>query len=100
MQNLLYLQAELTHQEKDLDELVERDKTDSNRGLYTMDWWSLAESSDDEEGREQWEKVLEIRATLKQYSNAILLFPLTGCSSQAPALSPSLSLLRIPDLSC
>ena len=70
LQNLLYLQAELTHLERDLGELVERDSLDPNRGFYTKDWWSLAESSDEEEGQEQWDKVLQIREKLKEYSKA------------------------------
>jgi hypothetical protein len=74
LQNLLYLQAELTLLEKDLDELVERDKTNPNRGFYTKDWWSLAESSDDEEGQEQWDKVLQIREKLKEYSTTSISF--------------------------
>lgn len=70
LQNLLYLQAELTHLEKDLDELVERDKLDTSREFYTKDWWSLAESSDNEEDQEQWDKVLQIREKLKEYSKS------------------------------
>jgi hypothetical protein len=95
LQNLLYLQAQFTHMEKDLDELVERDKTDTSRVFYTRDWWALAESSEDKEGQEQWEKVVQIRETLKEYSNTSHLFsktgfrkfPLTGWS-EAPGLHP------------
>lgn len=72
LQNLLYLQAELTNLEKDLGELVERDKLDASRGFYAKDWWSLAESSDEEEGQEQWDKVLQIREKLKEYSKVTI----------------------------
>lgn len=67
LQNLLYLQAELTHLEKDLKELAEKDQADPNRLFYTKYWYSLAHSEDDEE-KEQWEKVLQIREKLTEYS--------------------------------
>jgi|SRR5450432_1275086 hypothetical protein len=67
LQNLLYLQAELTHLEEDLEELVEKDQTELSRLFYTKHWYSLAHSEDDEE-KEQWDKVLQIREKLKEYS--------------------------------
>lgn len=70
MQNLLYLQAELTDLEDQLQKLVCRDSEDPNRNFYTKDWWSLSQSEVYEE-REQWEKFLDIRVKLKEYSESI-----------------------------
>ena len=67
LQNLLYLQAEITHLEADLKEVAMRDRADPNRAIYTKYWWYLAQSED----REQWEKVLQIRDKLKEYSKQI-----------------------------
>jgi hypothetical protein len=72
LQNLLYLQAELTHLEGDLKELVEKDQADPSRLFYTKHWYSLAHSEGDEE-KEQWDKVLQIREKLKEYSRGRFL---------------------------
>jgi hypothetical protein len=71
MQNLLYLQAELTELEDQHKRLVCRDSGDPNKNYYAKDWWSLSQSDVDEE-REQWEKFLDIRDKLKEYSWSIL----------------------------
>jgi hypothetical protein len=68
--NLLYLQAELTHLEQELADLAKRDSEHEDRKYYTRDWWSLSQN-DEEEDVEQWEKVLEIRTKLDQYSTHI-----------------------------
>ncbi|KAI1342727.1 hypothetical protein F5Y15DRAFT_266404 [Xylariaceae sp. FL0016] len=69
--NLLYLQAELTQLEHDLEELAERDKATDDRQTYCKDWWSLSQNDEDEEDSEQWEKVLEIRVKLEQYNDSL-----------------------------
>lgn len=43
-QNLLYLQAELTHLEANLKKVADRDGGDPNRELYSKDWWFLAQN--------------------------------------------------------
>ncbi|KAI0134161.1 hypothetical protein BJ170DRAFT_690464 [Xylariales sp. AK1849] len=68
--NLLYLQAELTHLEKELEGIATRDSLHPDRVYFSKDWWSLSQSED--EDSEQWEKVLEIRETLDEYNNALL----------------------------
>lgn len=71
-QNLLYLQAELMHMEYDLQNLAEVDRSSNitQRVIYTKDWWSLSHSKID--GNEkQWQKVLEIRSKLKEYSTML-----------------------------
>ncbi|KAK8123194.1 hypothetical protein PG984_011864, partial [Apiospora sp. TS-2023a] len=70
--NLLYLQAELTHLEQDLDTLIERDANNTARRFYTRNWLSLSQNDDDEEDGEQWDKFLEIREKLDQYNDALL----------------------------
>jgi len=67
LQNLLYLQAELTHLEEDLRKIVANDQAHPGRQFHTKYWYSLAHSENDEE-KEQWDKVLQIRETLKEYS--------------------------------
>ena len=66
--NLLYLQAELTHLEQDLQRLTERDARSLERRFYARDWLSLSQNDDKDEDAEQWDKFLEIRAKLEQYS--------------------------------
>ncbi|KAI8627655.1 hypothetical protein F5Y19DRAFT_440707, partial [Xylariaceae sp. FL1651] len=68
--NLLYLQAELTHLEQDLESLALRDAAHDDRRFFTRDWWSLSQN-EDEEDMEQWEKVLEIRNKLEQYNDTL-----------------------------
>jgi hypothetical protein len=67
LQSLLYLQAELTHLEADLERVAVRDHADPDRAIYAKHWWSLAQSEEDEE-KDQWDKVLQIREKLKEYS--------------------------------
>jgi hypothetical protein len=67
MQNLLYLQAEITHLEAELRRLAQQDVTSGNKPDHVHDWWTLAH--DDELGdAKQWELVLEIREKLEKYS--------------------------------
>jgi hypothetical protein len=65
--NLLYLQAEIIHLEEELDALSSRDAGHQDRTFYARDWWSLSQGEGDED-TEQWEKVLEIRRLLENYS--------------------------------
>jgi type I site-specific restriction-modification system R (restriction) subunit len=65
--NLLYSQAEIIHLEVELESLQVVDKSHPERAFYHRDWWSLANSEEDE-NKEQWQKVLEIRQKLEAYS--------------------------------
>jgi hypothetical protein len=65
----LYLQAELVELEYGLAQLVEQDKRSNsqpNRRGYAKDWWCLSHFEQDGDAA-QWQKVLEIRAKLKEY---------------------------------
>ena len=66
-QNLLYLQAELVYLQDELQELVKADKESGHpiKSVYEKDWRQLRQSQAD--GSEQWQKVLEIRAKLREY---------------------------------
>jgi hypothetical protein len=77
LQNLLYLQAEITHLEAELAELAHRDLRHSSREYFNKDWWSLSQG-EDEEDREQWKKFEELRAKLEIYSMLSLVYPILG----------------------
>ena len=70
-QNILYLQAELHGLEHELEQYAAEDAAaadDETRKLYSRDWQTLAESTDDD--RRQWNTMCRIRAKLKEYSKS------------------------------
>jgi hypothetical protein len=67
MQNLLYLQAEITHLEAELRQIAEDDIKHGGRRHHAHDWWSLSQG-DDEGDTDQWETVVELREKLEKYS--------------------------------
>ncbi|KIY00889.1 uncharacterized protein Z520_03555 [Fonsecaea multimorphosa CBS 102226] len=72
-QNLLYLQAELTQLEQELKQIVQTDRAsdDPTRSLQANHWQLLKNSQ--QEGRDgQFQKVMQIRAVLKEYNEALL----------------------------
>lgn len=79
-QNLLYLQAKLTHLEAELQELAQSDEGEPGRTNYKRDWWSLVRTTDGDPQKMQWKKVLQIRKTLKEYSVHSLPFLTEGLS--------------------
>ncbi|KAI9876633.1 MAG: hypothetical protein M1830_006055 [Pleopsidium flavum] len=74
IQNLLYLQAELSELEVELREIAKEDSQsgDSERVLFNKDWWELSQASEKAGNNLQWIKVLETREKLKVYNNALL----------------------------
>ncbi|KAI9726512.1 MAG: hypothetical protein M1828_001334 [Chrysothrix sp. TS-e1954] len=75
-QNILYLQAELAHLEDQLEQIREEDREsgesgDSEKTLYPRCWRTLSQQLEDGDHTEQYEKVLEIRAKLKEYNEAL-----------------------------
>lgn len=66
----LYLQAELTELELDLDKLREKDRAAGQ--VYHQNWCYLSRSKRDDGGDAQWQKALEIRAKLEEYSRLSL----------------------------
>lgn len=69
MLNLLYLQAEITHLEAELSELVKRDEMRGHQDFHASHWWSLSLGENTSKGDlEQWEKLLQLREKLEKYS--------------------------------
>jgi hypothetical protein len=72
LQNLLYLQAEITYLEEELRQIEIRDiRHGQPRENFQHDWWYLA-NTDTAEDNQQWTKALELRNKLGQYSKQAL----------------------------
>ncbi len=69
-QNLLYIQAELSHLEIELKEIILEDcqSGDEKTRLYNQDWWTLNQASQEGRSPAQMRKILEIREKLQIYS--------------------------------
>ena len=73
-QNILYLQAELFHLETQFRQLAKEDQMsdEQERKDCAVDWWSLQRpikpSAPAIRHRRQWNKFLEIRKKLQEYS--------------------------------
>jgi hypothetical protein len=68
LQNLLYLQAEITYIEEELRQIEIRDiRHGQPRENFPHDWWFLS-SAETPEDAQQWSKVVELRKRLEQYS--------------------------------
>ncbi|MCJ1437533.1 hypothetical protein MMC27_006920 [Xylographa pallens] len=76
MQNLLYLQAELTHLESELDRLAKADIDQGNSGDQIKSWytrnWIILGNVYGNTGNKQWQKMLQIRKKLKEYNSFFL----------------------------
>src|ERR1700754_197450 len=70
--NLLCLQGELLHLEADLIDIVRDDNAsgDSEKIRLQFDLDALINSAGDPDRKPQWEKTMEIRIKLKEYSMA------------------------------
>ena len=70
MRNLLYMQAELLALEDELERSTLNDSLDTSRSAYSKSAEKLRASaqSSDPKDKEQWDKALEVRAKLKEYS--------------------------------
>lgn len=69
-QNLLFLQAEIAHLERELKVIREREeKREDERGLLAQrSWFELSQASEDGEYCPQWTIIQEIRSKLSEYS--------------------------------
>jgi hypothetical protein len=79
--NLLYLQAELVQLEAELQHLAAEDASAVSRQDYAHDWWTLAHGDGAEGSTLQWQKALEVREKLKEYSTTSKMKP--HCSTTA-----------------
>lgn len=72
LQNLLYLQAQLSRLEAELREIAKEDleSGDPQRLHFNKDWWELSQASEKAGNNIQWLKALEIRETLGVYSTS------------------------------
>ena len=70
LQNLLYLQSELISLSQDYYKIAQVDSSsdDTERKQFSKQWIKLARSSD---CPQQWDKWLEIRSKLEQYSKNV-----------------------------
>ncbi|KAI0968840.1 hypothetical protein F4678DRAFT_464028 [Xylaria arbuscula] len=76
LQNILYLQAEITGLEKDLRKL-EADSDASNdcdRRHFSFDWYTLAHTHDEPTSGQQWEKWMQLRRVLREYNDAVFQY--------------------------
>ncbi len=73
LQNLLYLQAQLSRLEVELREIAKEDleSEDPQRLQFNKDWWELSQASEEAGNNIQWLKILEIRETLGVYSTSL-----------------------------
>ena len=69
-QNLLFLQAELSHLERELEVIREREASseDEEKQMALRSWWSLSTSSEGDEDNDQWQVIQDIRKKLVEYS--------------------------------
>lgn len=73
LQNILYLQAEVINLQRDIEKL-EADNNSSgeeDRPDFAFDWYSLAHMHSTPGAGEQWEKWLQLRKALKEYSQFV-----------------------------
>ncbi|KAK8031179.1 hypothetical protein PG990_000913 [Apiospora arundinis] len=81
--NILYLQAELSHLERELERQRRRDLETGRREREDCDWnWLVLSEPALHRGSRQWEVALEIRERLGEYYSALLQY------SQMTSLAP------------
>ena len=73
-QNLLFLQAEIAHLERELKNIREREeRREDERGLLAQrSWFELSQATEDGEYCPQWAVIQEIRSKLSEYSKKII----------------------------
>ena len=69
-QNLLFLQAEITHLERELEIIRKNNELNNDeKGLHgDRNWFELSQESEDGELHPQWVVIQDIREKLKEYS--------------------------------
>lgn len=72
-QNLLFLQAEIAHLERELQVIREQEeKREDERGLLAQrSWFELSQATEDGEYCPQWAVIQDIRSKLSEYSKKI-----------------------------
>lgn len=76
LQNIIYMQADITHLEEQLREMVAEDNhsSDPERKMLSRDWWAIAEGSYgmDEASSRRYKIVMKLRSVLKDYNDALM----------------------------
>lgn len=69
-QNLLFLQAEITHLERELEVIRRNDDLSNNeKGIHVQrNWFELSQETEYGEAHPQWLVIQDIRIKLKEYS--------------------------------
>ena len=85
-QNLLFLQAEICHLERELEVIRNRDilNNDEKGNLAQRNWFELSNKTDDGEPCEQWLVIQDIRDKLKEYNKCLLEYK-DLCALQNPS---------------
>jgi hypothetical protein len=71
LQNIIYLQAEITTLEGEFQDIVAEDNMNPERKIFSRDWNYLASSAGDYDNTAaniRYEKILHIRKVLNDYS--------------------------------
>jgi hypothetical protein len=72
LQNIIYLQAEITTLEDEFQEIVAEDNLNAEREMFSRDWDHLANSANsgygDEAASRRYRMIIHIRQVLKDYS--------------------------------
>ncbi len=92
-QNLLFLQAEIAHLERELKNIRERDdRREDERGLLAQrSWFELSQATEDGEMCSQWAIIQEIRSKLSEYSKMMSSVK-ANCRTHVPCRRLSLAI--------
>ena len=76
-QNLLFLQAEITHLERELQVIRESSALNNDeKGIHgERNWFELSQESEDGQPHPQWAVIQDIRDRLKEYSKSANDYP-------------------------
>lgn len=68
--NILYMQAELSHLELELKEIISEDSQSGDHKIrsFSLDWWTLNQALKEGGSPPQMRKILELRGKLQAYS--------------------------------
>jgi len=85
-QNLLFLQAEISHLERELQIIREREeKSEDEKGILAQrNWFELSQATEDGDPCAQWAVIQDIREKLKEYNEFLLQYK-EICALQNPS---------------
>ena len=70
MQNILYLQAEIHGLREDLRTIEAQSRISPSQDFqsFSLDWYTLAETLENDKTNQQWLKIKQLRTLLRDYS--------------------------------